>query len=376
VLAGLIVVAVVAGVVVALRPAAAVERTEVGRRRVAPEAALAVVVGLIYVNQVLFTVYLAREHGGDPGFIGRYVPEGWFDLAEGPLIEALARNWPSPALLAPSVMRVNALLELPFVMLAYLTVCRWSWPWVYERALRMVPLMSVVCTATFVLVEWRLRNPYTVEDTVLRVTAAVLVLLGARYLSPTAEGSVGLAFVLSAAGLGLAGLVVYDSALLYNLGHVDNQLPLAVVAAALISTGRWIAGRDRTSAATPAGRAIGMSLGWLLVVAMVPAMPVRYGLNFGAPRLAVASAAVLAAVALGLGIRDADVSIGQLVVPGLAGLVAATVGLLVDVGYTETRLLVAAVAGLVVAIGVAAVSGRARAPDRPAPERRGIGARG
>jgi hypothetical protein len=242
----------------------------------------------------------------------------------------------------------------------------------------MVPLMSVVCTATFVLVEWRLRNPYTVEDTVVRVVAAVLVPLGARYLSPTASarGSVDQAFLVSAAGLGLAGLVVYDTALLYNLGHLDRQLPLAVAALAVVATGRRMAGRHRSGTSTPAGRAIALSMGWLLVVAMVPAMPVRYGLNFGAPYLAAAGGAVLGAVALGLGIRDADVPIGQLVVPGVAGLAAAAIGLLVDVGHTETRMLAAAAAGLVAAIGTAAISGRAREPDRPEPERPGTGARG
>jgi hypothetical protein len=40
-----------------------------------------VVTGLLYLNQVLFTVYVLREHGGDPSFIARYLPEGWFILA-------------------------------------------------------------------------------------------------------------------------------------------------------------------------------------------------------------------------------------------------------------------------------------------------------
>lgn len=28
-----------------------------------------------------FTVYVLRVHAGDPSFIGRYLPAGWFDMA-------------------------------------------------------------------------------------------------------------------------------------------------------------------------------------------------------------------------------------------------------------------------------------------------------
>jgi hypothetical protein len=90
-----------------------------------PVLSLAAVITAIYINQVLFTVYVLRVRHGDPSFIARYLPIGWFALARGHAIEALARQFPDPGLLAPTVLRVQAFLELPFVVFAYLTVCRW-----------------------------------------------------------------------------------------------------------------------------------------------------------------------------------------------------------------------------------------------------------
>jgi hypothetical protein len=83
---------------------------------------LAVVTAAIAINQVLFTVYVLRVHGGDPGFIARYLPAGWFRLADGPTMRAFAGAFRAPGLLAPTVLRVQAALELAFVLLAYLTV--------------------------------------------------------------------------------------------------------------------------------------------------------------------------------------------------------------------------------------------------------------
>jgi hypothetical protein len=91
-----------------------------------PTVWLALVTCLVYVNQVLFTVYVLRVHGGDPSFIARYLPAGWFDLASAhPVLRGLAEHFPAPGLLAPSVLRVQAFLELPFVMLAFATAVRW-----------------------------------------------------------------------------------------------------------------------------------------------------------------------------------------------------------------------------------------------------------
>jgi hypothetical protein len=70
-------------------------------------------------------VYVLRVHGGDTSFIARYLPTGWFDLAtHNPVLRSLGRLFPAPELLAPSVLRVQAFLELPFVLTAFATVAR------------------------------------------------------------------------------------------------------------------------------------------------------------------------------------------------------------------------------------------------------------
>src|SRR5512139_1384637 len=124
---------------------------------------LAAVVAAVYLNQVLFTVYVLRVHDGDPAFIARYLPPGWFYLACGDAVRAVAAAFPAPRLLAVSVLRVQAVLELPFVVLAYLCVCRWLDP-VRARVLTTPAVLWAGCVAysvVFGLVEWGLRNPYT-----------------------------------------------------------------------------------------------------------------------------------------------------------------------------------------------------------------------
>ncbi|MGN9783198.1 hypothetical protein ACTMTF_17320 [Nonomuraea sp. ZG12] len=143
-----------------------------------PEGALALVTCLIYVNQVLFAVYILRVRGGEVSFIARQLPDGWFSLARGPAMEGLAGLFPLPELPAPALLRVPAFLELPFVFFAYFSVCRWFSADVYARALRLAWPASVAYTAIFCLVEWQLFHPYTIQDLVIRSVAA-LVALGA-----------------------------------------------------------------------------------------------------------------------------------------------------------------------------------------------------
>jgi hypothetical protein len=121
-------------------------------RSVSPLAALVAVTGVIYANQVLCTVYILRMHGGDPSFITRYLLDGWFDLPVGnPGLRWLADHWPAPSLLAPTVLRVQAFLELPFVLLAFATVLRWLDAGLYRQVVRspLLPLAAVSYTAVF-----------------------------------------------------------------------------------------------------------------------------------------------------------------------------------------------------------------------------------
>jgi hypothetical protein len=280
------------------------------RRCVSPLVALAGVTGLVYLNQVLFTVYVLRVHGGDASFIARFLPVGWFDLATGnPVLRSLAAHFPAPALLAPSVLRVQAFLELPFVLLAFMTVLRWLDADLYRRVARsvLVPLASVSYTVVFCLAEWDLRNPYTVDDLVIRAVSAVvtpvfIAWLARRDTSRTqavASVSALLAFISSLGALGVLVLVVYDTALLYNLGRVAERLPIALAAVGALLLARVVAARLAEPAVpgvlVPFVRRL---LGHWLVLFFVPALAVRYGVMFGTPLLAAVASLLLVAAAV------------------------------------------------------------------------------
>lgn len=334
-----------------------------------PGWSLAAVTGLIYVNQVLFTVYVLRVHHGDPSFIARYLPHGWFVLARDPAISWLAGHFPAPGLLAPSVLRVQAFLELPFVVFAYLTVCWWFGAG--RRAVALVWPVSVAWTATFCLIEWSLRNPYTADDIVIRIAACLVVPLWVRRLSapgPEREQNLAglLVFAASTVALGWLVLVVYDTALLYNLGHLGGQLPGAALAASVLLAARWAA---RWAGARRPGRGIdslARSFGWFLVLFFVPALPVRYGLNFAGGYVSAAAGTAVIAVAAVRGVREAFARapgratawVGQMAAATAAGIAGAYASHVLPAHYTESHLLWAAAAFFVSATGMCALIDR------------------
>jgi hypothetical protein len=364
---GVITVVAVLGALFLGRPG----RAAAGGRRGPPAAWLAVVTGLIYLNQVLFTVYVLRVRHGDPSFVARYLPSGWFALARGPAIDAVARHFPVPGLLAPSVLRVQAFLELPFVLLAYLTVCGWFSASVQRAALRLVWPVSAVYTATFCLIEWSLHNPYTVDDIVIRVAAALLVPLLVTRLSPGTDAPPHnlaglLVFAVSTLAFGLLVLLVYDTALLYNLGHAGARLPAAVIAAGVLAAARaaarFVPGREPGRGVDSVAR----SFGWFLVLFFVPALPVRYGLGFGTRYVSALAGLVVVGAAAWYGVREAfarapggGVAWGvQMCAALAAGLCGAAAGLLPPAGYAEIRLLQVAGAFFVSAIVACAIFDR------------------
>jgi hypothetical protein len=355
------------------RPAAWTERS--GRLLGHPAASLAIVTGLIYLNQVLFTVYILRVRHGDPSFIARYLPSGWFTLARGGAIAALARHFPAPGLLAPTVLRVQAFLELPFVIFGYLTACRWFG--VFNQARRLVWPASIAWTATFCLIEWSLHNPFTTDDLIIRVISGLMVPLWAARLTPasdttgdtTRDGTPAdlLVSALSVAALGGLVLVVYDTALLYNLGKLGTELPVAGLAAAVLLAARLTAARLRRPApGRAAGRgpdSIASSFGWFLVLFFVPALPVRYGIDFGTRAVAALAGLIVMAAACALGVRDAFARspgpagrwLAQMSVTAIAGLAAALPVAALSAGYPETRLLLGAATFFTVAVLVCAM---------------------
>lgn len=344
---------------------------------------LALVVALVYVNQVLFTVYVLRVHGGDVSFIARYLPEGWFALADGPFMRDVAARFPAPGLLEPSVLRVQAFLELPLVLLAYVTVLRWLDRGLYRRLARSWPVWAASASYTFVFcaVEWDLRNPYTVDDIVIRVCAGAVTPPLIRWLAGQEEPRTGrpslarmLLFAVSVWALGHLVLTVYDSALLYNLGHLGGLLPGALVALGVLAGARWASSRLPSSQPAPsAGAGVALAsvaegLRWALALFFVPALAVRYGPIAGTPVVAAVAGLVVCLVAAVCALRSALAGAGAgrvavwaaqaaaaLAAGGAAG--AAAVLLVTDT-YYEAGLLRGAGACFAVVVAVCALTDR------------------
>jgi hypothetical protein len=148
-------------------------------------------------------------------------------------------------------------------------------------------------------------------------------------------------------------LAVYDTALLYHLGHLPARLPGALVAAAVLVAARAAArlpGRDAGPTVSVELRA----LGWFLSLFFVPALAIRYGLIFGAPVVAALAGLVVAAAAAGHALRPTPVP-WRALLPRLAAAItlggaAAGGGYMAAPGYPEARLLCAAGALCVVAV--------------------------
>ncbi|MFA1544682.1 hypothetical protein [Actinomadura chokoriensis] len=296
---------------------------------------------------MLFTVYVLRVHGGDASFVAKYLPEGWFALADGSTMRGLAEHFPRPELLAPSVLRVQAFLELPLVLLAYVTVLRWLDGGLYRRLAGswLVWAASVSYTFVFCTVEWDLHNPYTVDDIVIRVCSAVLTPLLLHWLARQEEdGSERssfaqmLLFAVSVWALGHLVLTVYDTALLYNLAHLGGRLPGALVAlcvlvAARVASARLPAGESGIALSSVAG-----GLRWALLLFFVPALAVRYGVNFGTPFIALAAAMVICLTAAIRALREtlAGAGTARIALWAAQGVTALAVGAVV--GYAAVRM--------------------------------------
>jgi hypothetical protein len=319
-----------------------------------PGTWLVVVIGLMWINQVLFTTYVDQAWHGDVSRISQYMPAGWFDLADlGGLAEWLPA-WPW------TVLHVQAALELPFVLLAYVLVCRWFGADVFRWAMHSRWVVSASYTATFCLIEWDLRNPYTVVDITIRVASGVVTPLVLPLLS---EGTVGpprlASFIASVGALGCVVLAVYDTLTLYNLAHTLSWLPLVAIALAVLAIARWWA--RRPAAHGPALASAIRSLGWFLVLFFVPALPLRYGFTFGTTVLSLLAGVVVVVAALWRG-WDRRL-LGRFAVAAGAGAAGAVVGYLLAHGYPETRLLAAAGGFVLAAAFACAIADRVRHPQ-------------
>lgn len=327
------------------------------------------VTGAIYVNQVLFTVYMLRVHDGDPGFIAKYLPSGWFALAgHDPVLRWLADVFPAPEALSVTVLRVQSFFELSFVVFAFLTVCRWFGPELYRRVAALVWPMVVFYTATFCLIEYSLKNPYTWDDIAIRIVSGVIVgLLVPKLSGPPSDRRVTNAkdlalFLVSFGAVGGLVLTVYDTALLYNLGHVQQMLPLAALATAVLVIAR-LAARQTGTSVGPGIDMVIRTAGWFLAYFAVSALAIRYGMTFGAPLLAAVAGLVVTAAAVVRAGRETKVAnrtvwTAQLVGSAAAGAAAAFLAHRVVSGYPEFRLLVAGAAFCLVAVTACAAIDR------------------
>ncbi len=280
------------------------------RRRPKPHGALAlfahpltqwaIVIGLVVVNQIAFNAYVLRVHHGDASFIGRYLPSfGWLSLAlDWPSVRWVAAHVGDGRWLAPSVLRVQAYLELPFTLYAYLAVARMLGRDV-TRALCRWPVLlvaSVSFSVTFGLIEASLPNPYTNDDLVLRALAAVTVPFWVAWTSriddaardgddrPTSVLGI-LAFLIGAASIALSLLAAYDTLLLYNLAHLPRYVPLLVLTTPIAVFAPWLVprvGRARPSSASTLLRAM---LAAFTVVFFVPSLAIRYAMPYACTAL-------------------------------------------------------------------------------------------
>jgi len=335
------------------------------------------VVALVYLNQVLFTVYVLRVHGGDTAFIAKYLPEGYFALEDGPAMRGLAEHFPKPELLAPSLLRVPAFLELPFGLLVYLTVLRWLDRGLYRRLATswLVWAASLSYTFVFCAVEWDLHNPYTVDDIVIRACSAVLTPIFLHWLAgQEGDGSERtsfarmLLFATSAWAFGYLVLAVYDTALLYNLGHLGGRLPGAVLALCVLVGARAASSRLPDGEAGIALSSVAGGLRWALLLFFVPALAVRYGVNFGSPLLAAAAGLAICLAAGACALRECLSGAGTARIAlwaaqgatalALGGAVGYAAVRLVTDEYYEAGLLRGAAAFLAVVVAVCAVSDR------------------
>jgi hypothetical protein len=177
---------------------------------------------------------------------------------------------------------------------------------------------------------------------------------------------------------------VYDTALLYNLGHLGAKLPSAAAALAVLVAARVMAPLMPQRPPGHGLESITRSFGAFLPLFFVPALPIRYGLLVsGTAYLAAAAAFVLVTVAAWRGINDtfahtpANLArwLAQMAITLAAGLAAgAAANLLLRSGYPETHLLWAAAVFFICATATCAlIDLRPQASPRSLPKEGRLG---
>jgi hypothetical protein len=237
----------------------------------------------------------------------------------------------------------------------------------------------------FCAIEWHLRNPYTTDDLVIRAAAGIVVPLwvGKPRRAPIASADLTAAdltaagfavFAVSTGALAYIVLTVYDSALLYNLGHLGAELPGTLAALAILAAARYLAPRLRGEPGLGIKTATG-AFGWFVVVFFVPALPIRYGLVEGQSSLSVLAGTIVVLSAVILAARDATRSpgftwphwAGEMTAAIIAGALAAVAARSIAGFHTESRILWMTSAFLLAATATCAVIDASAQRRRPRP---------
>jgi len=253
-----------------------------------PLAQLLVVCGLVFVNQVLCSAYIVRVHHGDPSFVTQYLGRGWFAIAKDePVVRFVAAHIGDGRWLAPTVLRVQAFLELPFTIFAYLAVARMLGRRVQRFAAHPVLLVlaSASFTIAFSLVELSLQNPWTTDDLILRAISAVVtpvwVIVAQRFEGgapnesrPASVAGLGV-FLVGAGAIAYLVLALYDAFLLYNLVHLVHYALGLAIAIPVAVAASYFAPRIHAPP-SPAIDAVASALAAFTIVFFVPSLVLRY----------------------------------------------------------------------------------------------------
>jgi len=319
-----------------------------------PLSQFLLVCAVVYVNQVLFGAFILRAHGGSTAFISRYIPGEWFAIGRhDPLVQLAAQHVGDGRWLSPTLLRVQAFLELPFTMFAYLAVARLLGRQLYTTLCRPLglALASLAFSVTFSLVELSLPNPFTTDDLVLRAVACLVIPMYIAWIcraeerrSPATEGAMVagpsgvlglLAFLAGAGALSYVVLAFYDAFLLYNLAHLPRYasgiaISLVVAAGASFVAPRVDAALARATGARVPSPAIDVCVSALRAFTLlffVPSLTLRY---WGAHQSAVVCGLLVVALGLASGtasaLRRSHTSAGGVLRLLVAGGVALALG--------------------------------------------------
>lgn len=223
---------------------------------------------------------------------------------------------------------MQAFLELPFTMLAYLAVARLLGRRLYTTLCRpgFLALASLSFSVTFLLVEVLLPNPHTSDDLLLRAVACLATPVYIAWVSraeerrwpaPEAAETAGpssvlglLAFLAGAGAISYVVLALYDAFLLYNLAHLPRYAPGIAISLVVAAGASFVAPRVDAAlakvgvahATSPAMDVCVSALRSFTVLFLVPSLALRYR---GMKEYAIACGLLVVALGLASGAASA-----------------------------------------------------------------------